>query len=48
MTEIKIKTVSGLEIKIKGNNYSFRDGVHYLSGGSYPDEIVVEVKEVKK
>ena len=44
MTTLSIKTITGYEFEVKGENYSYRNGIHYLNDSSYPDEIVVEVK----
>lgn len=41
--KLKIKTVIGYEFEVEGNDYKHENGVHYLNGGSYPDQIVVEV-----
>lgn len=45
-TTIIIKMVIGKEMVITGKNYRFDEitNCHYLGAGSYPNEIVVEVK----
>ena len=41
--KITVKPVNGEPFEIEGNDYRFENGVHYLAGQSFPDEIV-EVK----
>ena len=43
MITLKITTVNGDTIEVKGNNYKFENGTHYLNGQSFPDSIVDEV-----
>jgi hypothetical protein len=45
-TTLIIRTVTGKEMVITGKNYRFDENTncHYLGAGSYPNEIVVEVK----
>ena len=38
-----IETHDGKQFEIKGINYEYKDGIHYLNGQSFPDEIVKEV-----
>jgi len=45
--KLHIKTVTGVEFDVQGEEYSFIDGIHYLNGSSYPDEIVTEVEDEK-
>jgi len=44
MTTLKIKTVTGIEFEVEGNNYKHVNGIHYLNGSSYPDSIVEDVQ----
>ena len=43
--KLHIETVTGYTFEVSGKNYRHEDGVHYLAGNSYPDEIVKKVEE---
>lgn len=42
--KLHIKTVTGYEFTVTGECYNYSDGVHYLDGQSFPDEIVEKVE----
>ena len=41
--KVKVKTITGFEFEVTGNDYKHENGIHYLNGESYPDQIVIEV-----
>jgi len=43
--KLTIKTVTGYEFEVHGNDYKLENGIHYLNGESFPKSIVKEVKE---
>ena len=43
--KLHIKTITGIEFEVEGNNYNFKNGIHYLNGESYPEEIVVNKED---
>ena len=45
MVTIYIKTYTGLEFTVTGDDYKYGNGVHYLGGSSYPNSIVDHVEK---
>ena len=45
MVTIYIKTYTGLEFTVTGDDYKYGNGVHYLGGSSYPNSIVDRVEK---
>ena len=43
--KLTIKTITGVQLEIEGNDYKHENGIHYLKGSSYPDEIVVKMEK---
>ena len=45
MTTIKVKTITGYVFEVEGSTYKHENGIHYINGESFPDSLVIEVKD---